>query len=1084
MAVRLFASIIIVLTLLTNSASAEDSISLNGLKFRSIGPSVTSGRIADFAFHPDDKSTFYVGTASGGLWKTTNNGSTWKSIFDGQASYSIGVVTLDPNNPNVVWVGTGENNAQRSIAYGDGVYKSLDGGKSWRHMGLKTSEHIGSILIDPRNSDTVYVAAQGQLWNSGGERGLYKTVDGGKTWERVLEIDEHTGINEVVMDKDNPDILIASSYQRQRRVWTLINGGPGSAIHKSSDGGKTWKKLSKGLPKGELGRIGLSMANSAPGMVYALIEANGAAKGLYRSTDYGESWEKRSSYGTSSPQYYNEIFVDPSDADRIYAVDTFSRISEDGGKSFKRLGVQHRHVDDHVIWIDPDNSDHIYIGGDGGVYESHDKGANWRFIDNLPLAQFYRVTADNAEPFYHVYGGTQDNATYGAPSRTVSQHGITNADWYITIFGDGFQPRVDPTNPDIVYAEFQYGGLARFDKKTGEIVYIAPQPENGEEQLRWNWNTPLLISPHNPETLYYGAEKLFRSDDRGNTWRAISGDLSRGLDRNTLEIMGRVWSVDSVAKNASTSLYGSLVAVDESPLFAGKLIVGSDDGLVHLTENGGADWKKIESIKGIPDQGLIHEVLASRHDVNTMYVVVDLHKTGDFKPYVAKSTNNGRSWKIITNGLPERGQAHTIVEDHIDPNLLFAGTEFGVFVSQNGGENWHQMKGGMPTISVRDLDIQRRENDLVVGTFGRGIYILDDYSALRANPSDLASTEATLLPAKDGQIYIERRSWGVGRKGFQGASFYSADNPPYGVTFTYYLKGSLTTAKQDRTKAEKIKIKDGNDTPYPSWDALEAERREEKPTMILTIRDENGDIVRRLTGPISKGFQRVTWDMHLPLSTPISLTDPKPGPFGPAPRGPFALPGKYTVSLSKRHKGVVTDIGTAQSFEIQRLYEGTFEANDLRRVQAFEVKTAKLQRAVSGAIRAHSEMVERIQYIKRATLLTPSLDENTRKTVDELHARMLGLGQKLTGGRIQSRFNEPAPWSISQRVNSIIGGHWGAFSSITSTHARAYELAAEAFTPALTELKAIRSEIETLEANIEAALTPWTPGRIINWEAE
>jgi photosystem II stability/assembly factor-like uncharacterized protein len=1084
MAIRLIMSVMIAFALLVGSAAAQDDIPLGGLKFRSIGPSVTSGRIADFAFHPDDKSTFYVGTASGGLWKTTNNGNTWAPIFDGQSTYSIGVVTLDPNNPNVVWVGTGENNSQRSVAYGDGVYKSLDGGKSWKHMGLKTSEHIGSIIVDPRDSNTVYVAAQGQLWNSGGERGLYKTTDGGATWELVLEIDEHTGINEVVMDKDNPDILIASSYQRQRRVWTLINGGPGSGVHKSTDGGKTWKKVSRGLPSGELGRIGLAMAPSAPGMIYALIEGNGSARGLYRSTDYGESWEKRSSYGTSSPQYYNEIFVDPSNADRIYAVDTFSRVSEDGGKNFARLGVQHRHVDDHVIWVDPDNSNHLYIGGDGGVYESHDKGANWRFIDNLPLAQFYRVTADNAEPFYHVYGGTQDNATYGAPSRTVSQHGITNADWYITIFGDGFQPRVDPTNPDIVYAEFQYGGLARFDKKTGEIVYIAPQPENGEEQLRWNWNTPLLISPHNPATLYYGAEKLFRSDDRGNTWRAISGDLSRGLDRNTLEIMGRVWSADSVAKNASTSLYGSLVAVDESPITAGKIIVGSDDGLVHITEDGGANWRKIESIKGIPDQGLVHEVLASRHDANTLYVVVDLHKTGDFKPYIAKSTNNGRSWKVITDGLPEWGQAHTIVEDHVDPDLLFAGTEFGVFVSQNGGDNWRQMKGGMPTISVRDLDIQRRENDLVVGTFGRGIYILDDYSPLRASASDLASNDATLLAPKDGEIFIERRSWGVGRKGFQGASFYSADNPPYGVTFTYYLNAGLTTAKQDRTKDEKAKIKEGEDTPYPSWDALEIERREESPSIILTVKDEGGNIVRRITGPTGKGFHRVTWDMHLPLPTPISLRDPQPGPFGPAPRGPFALPGKYTVSMAKRHQGALTDLGAPQSFEIGRLYEGTFEADDLRTVQAFELKTARLSRAVTSAIRAHGEMAERVQYIRRAILLTPSLDESDRAALDALHTRMLDLGQKLTGGTIKARFNEPAPWSISQRVNSIIGGHWGAFSAITTTHARAYDLAAEAFTPALGELKAIRSEIEALEANLEADLTPWTPGRMPNWSAE
>ncbi|MBT8061202.1 MAG: glycosyl hydrolase, partial [Gammaproteobacteria bacterium] len=652
---------------------------LSGIPLRSIGPALTSGRVADFAFRPGRSHEFYVGMASGNVWKTTNNGITWTPVFENEGSFAIGVVELDPTNPSTVWVGTGENNSQRSVAYGDGVYKSTDGGKSWKNMGLKDSGHISMIRFHPDDSDTVFVAAQGPLWSAGGDRGLYKTTDGGENWERILEIDEHTGVNDFVMDPADPDVIVASTYQRRRHVWTLVHGGPGSGIHKTTDGGQTWRKLEGGLPTGDQGKIGLAAAPSAPNMIYAIIEALPEERGVYRSTDFGESWEKRSDHASGSAQYYHELFVDPNNAERVYSVETFTHRTDDGGKTWERISFKHRHVDDHALWINPENSDHLYIGGDGGVYESFDRGEIWRHVRNLPTVQFCRATPDNDFPFYNVCGGTQDNFTQCGPSRTTYTDGITNGDWWFAQFGDGYKAQIDPTNPDIVYAQYQYGGLARFDRITGERMMITPQPEAGEDDYNWNWNVPLIISPHDSNRLYYGSEFLFRSDDQGMSWRKVSPVLRRDIDRNKLEVMGRVWSVDAIAKNASTSIYGALIAIAESPLEEGLLYAGTDDGLIHVSEDGGDNWRTVDSFRDVPDMSLIEDIIASNHDADVAYATIDNHKRGDYRPYVLKTTDRGRSWRLISNDLPERGSAHTIAEDHVDPSLLFVGTEFGVF---------------------------------------------------------------------------------------------------------------------------------------------------------------------------------------------------------------------------------------------------------------------------------------------------------------------------------------------------------------------------------------------------------------------
>ena len=1059
--------------------SADSSSAYSNIKLRGIGSAHTGGRISDFAVVPGEPHKYYVGVASGGVWKTENAGTTWKPIFDNYGSYAIGVVELDPKNPDVIWVGTGENNSQRSVADGDGVYKSVDGGKTFKNVGLKKSGHIGQIVIDPRNSDRVFVAAQGPLWSNGGDRGLYLTEDGGESWARVLDIDKYTGVSEVVINANNPDEMIASSYQRRRHVWTLINGGPGSAIHKSSDGGKTWSKLNNGLPGSELGRIGLIAAPSEPSTVYAIIEANDADKGIYRTSNFGESWEKRSNVISASPQYYQEIVVDPHNADKLFVLDTFSKVSLDGGKTFEQLAIKARHVDDHALWINPEHSNHLRIGGDGGIYESFDDGKHWNHLRNLPLTQFYRVAADNDLPFYNVYAGTQDNNTLGTAVRNTSVEGITNADWWVTLGGDGFEPAVDPTNPDIVYSQYQYGGLARSDRQTREFVYIIPQPEEGEDALRWNWNSPLLISPHNNERLYYGAEKLFRSDDRGDNWVAVSGDLSRGLDRNKLEVMDRVWSIDAIAKNDSTSVYGSLIALDESTLQGGLIAVGSDDGLIHVTTDGGDNWARYSKFKGVPDMSLVEDLQFSRHNKDVLYAVFDNHKRGDLKPYVLKSSNRGKSWSSISSNLPERGTVHTIVEDHIDPNLLFVGTEYGLFFTQNGGGSWKQLKGNFPTISVRDLEIQRRESDLVVATFGRGIYVLDDYSPLRTNEADLKNSAATLFPVKDTPIYIETRRWGgfTSDKGMMGDNFFIAPNPDYGVVFSYYLRDGLKTAKAKRQASEKKLQKDGKDTPYPSWDALRAEAHEEAPSVWLQVSDANGNVIRRVPASSGKGLHRVAWDFRLESRKPVELNKGPGSPWGNTPDAPLAITGDYQVQLMQRYQGAVSTLSQPRSFKLTELGVGVLTTDDRPALQAFQKQTAKLHSDILAAGKYLGEIDNRIKHVLKTIDITPAAGETMAQQARAIQAELRAANLLLNGDSIKTSANEKAAMSLSERIGSIPGGHWQAQAAPTGTHRNAYRIAEKQYRQLATMLKASDGKLAELEKALDKVDAPWTPGR-------
>ncbi|HEV8579471.1 MAG TPA: glycosyl hydrolase [Thermoanaerobaculia bacterium] len=1055
-----------------------------GLEMRGIGPAVVGGRIVDVAVDPTAPSTWYVAAASGGVWKTTNAGTTWSPIFEGQGSFSIGCVSVDPKNPLTVWVGSGENNSQRSVSYGDGVYKSIDGGKSWENVGLKKSEHIGKILIDPRDTNTVYVAAQGPLWAAGGDRGLYKTTDGGKTWKQALAISENTGVSDVVMDPRDSNVLYASAYQRRRHVWTLIDGGPEGAIHKSTDGGATWKKLSAGLPKEDLGRIGLAVAPSKPDTVYAIVESVGKAGGFFRSTNAGGSWEKRSDYVAGSPQYYQEIFVDPVNADRIYSVDVLLQVSEDGGKTFRPLGEKDKHVDNHVVWIDPANRDHLLVGCDGGLYETWDRGANWDFKSNMPISQFYRVSLDNDKPFYNVYGGTQDNFSLGGPSRTNNDHGIRNSDWFVTQGGDGFQTQVDPEDPNIVYAEAQYGALGRYDRKSGEQIYIQPQPGRGEPPLRWNWDAPLIISPHSHTRLYFAANRLFRSDDRGNSWTAVSPDLTRQIDRRKLKVMGKVWSADTVAYNASTSFYGNIVALNESPLKEGLLYVGTDDGLLQISENGGGQWRKIDTFPGIPENTYVSDVEASPLDADTVFLAFDNHKMGDFKPYLLRSADRGKTWTSIAGDLPERGSVLTVAQDFVNPNLLFAGTEFGLYFTIDGGKKWIQLSS-LPVIAVRDIALHKRENDLAVATFGRGFYILDDYTPLRMLKPEMLEQEAGLYPVKQAAAYIEASPMGGADRGFQGSSFYVAPNPPFGAVFTYYLKEDLKSRKEQRREQEKKLEKEGGTLVYPSWEALRTEEREPEPSVILTVTDEEGNVVRRLTAPPKAGFHRVAWDLHFPASTPTRLQEPERNFFSGPPRGPMVAPGKYKVTMAKRVDGVVTQLGEAQTFEAVPVGMATLPAQDRAAQLAFQRKTARLQRAVRGAAQAVDEARERLKYVQKAILDTPQADLKLSEQARALDLRLQDIEEKLSGDPVLASRNEPTPPAIIDRVEGIVQSHWASTSEATRTFQDDYAIAAAEFAPVLADLRqAIGVDLKSLEDQLETLGAPWTPGRLPSWTPE
>jgi len=1053
----------------------------SGLKFRSIGPAVASGRVMSIAVNPKNKVEYYVGVASGGVWKTVNDGTTWTPVFDKEGSYSIGWVALDPNDASVVWVGTGESNSQRSVSYGDGIYRSDDGGKNWQNLGLKKSEHIGRVVIDPRDSKVVYVAAEGPLWGPGGDRGLYKSVDGGKNWKAVLTISENTGVVDVAIDPSNPDIIYAAAYQRRRHVFTLIDGGPESAIYKSTDAGATWNKLKNGLPSVDMGRIGLAVSPADPNVVYATIEAADSKGGIFRSDDRGATWDRKNEFDAGA-MYYARVVADPKNVDRIFVMNVTLRESLDGGKTLHKVEENNHHGDNHAIWIDPENTKHALLGSDGGLYETWDDAKAWQFKANLPTVQFYDVAVDNALPFYNVCGGTQDYFSWCGPARTRNINGIVNSDWFVTTGGDGFRSVVDPVDPNTIYSESRYGVLVRYDKPTGQELVLQPQEGKGEPPLRWNWDSPIIISPHSHTRLYFAANKLFRSDDRGDTWKAISGDLTRQIDRNKLQVMGKVWEPDAVAKNASTSLYGNIVALAESPKKEGLIYVGTDDGLIQTTGDGGQSWTKSEKFPGIPDTTYVSRLAASSHDANVVYASFDNHKNSDFKPYLLRSTDSGKTWTSIAGNLPENGPVLAFAEDTVNGNLWFAGTEYGAFFTVDGGAHWVQLKGGLPTIAVRDMVIQAREGDLVIATFGRGFYVLDDISALRLIKAEALEQAAALFPVKDALLYIERHPLGGPKKGYQGESFYTAENPPYGAVFTTYFKEKLKTKKEKRHEAEKEAAKKNQTLAYPTNDELRAEAEEAKPEVYFMVYDESGAPIRRVEGSIEAGFQRTAWDLRYPAVSLREHAD-EGEDFPPAAaKGPLVITGNYSVRMFQKVGGAVTELGSGQKFKVVADGAGTMNALDHAAQEEFLRKVAGMYRAVSGALHTTEEVEARLKAIRGALRETPGAEKELSAVADSIQKRNREIRRVLDGDSEMEKRNEPVASSINNRMQAIMEGERFSLAKPTQSHVDDYNIAAAEFAEQLAKLHAlVEVDLTKLEKDMEAAGAPWTPGRVPEW---
>ena len=1056
--------------IVTPSTPLFDVSSVASLSFRLVGPALTSGRVVDLAIHPNNNDIWYVAAACGGVWQTTNHGITFSPIFDGQGSFSIACVELAPSNPNTLWVGSGENNNQRSVAYGDGVYKSLDGGKSFTNMGLKNSEHIGNIIIHPTNENILWVAAYGPLWKSGGERGVYKSVDGGKIWERTLNISENTGVSEIAIDPTNPDILYAAAHQRRRHEWTYIGGGPESALYKSTDGGATWREVKSGLPSGDMGRIGLAVSASDANYVYAIVEGRYGKGGVYRSVNKGESWSKQSDFSTSG-NYYQEIFCDPLDKNKVFAMDTYMHHSEDGGKTFKPTGEKNKHVDNHCIWIDPKNTNHWLVGCDGGMYETYTHAKEWKYYANLPIIQFYKVTTDNAAPFYNIFGGTQDNNSMGGPSATNNAAGILNSDWYITNGGDGFESATDWSNNNIVYAQAQHGWLVRYDKASGEKVPIQPMPGKGEAAYRWNWDAPLIVSSHDASTLYFAANKLFKSTNKGDDWQVISPDLSQQIDRNKLEVMDQVWTIDAVMKNASTTIYGNVIALDESPKKKGLLYVGTDDGLIQVSENDGGTWAKYNVFPGVPANTRVNMLTASLHDENTVYAAFNSQRQGDFKPYLYTSNDKGKTWTSISSNLPERGNVYCIKQDHVDPNLLFVGTEFGAYFSNDNGKIWTKISG-LPITAVYDLDIQKRENDLVAATFGRGFYVLDNYSPLRSLTKENLDKKAFLFPVKPALQYVPADPLGLDGTGFQGHNMWAASNPTFGATFSLYIKDEYKTLKDIRQEKEKALEKEKKDVFYPTFDELRKEALDEAANLIWVITDQTGKEIRRMTSSPTKGIVRMSWNLRSNSSTSIGATS-----------NGFLVPtGNYFVSISLVQNGLVEELVTKQSFTVIGLNNQTLVAKNPAELVLFRNDVAVLNQKINNASNWLGEVNDVLKEMQSTLINYPNTELSLLSETRALKLLYDEAALVLWGDKIKSsREFETLP-SINDRMGMVEYQLYENTAGVSNTHRANKEIAEEQYNALSISLGVISNRMKALQEKLNSVPIPYTKALSRFWK--
>lgn len=1052
---------------------------VSALPLRSLGPGVMGGRIADIAVHPTAPGVWYVAVGSGGVWKTTNAGTTWTPLFDDQPSYSIGEITLDPGNPEVVWVGTGENVSGRHVGWGDGVYRSRDGGRTWQRMGLPRSEHIGRILVDPRDGNRVLVAAEGPLWAPGGERGVYRSTDGGANWTPVLQIDADTGVTDLEFDPANPDVVYAAAYQRRRHVWGFLGGGPGSGLWKSEDNGKTWRRLATGLPQGDMGKIGLAVTPADPSLVYATIEAGEEERGFYRSRDRGESWEKRNgtiSNGTG-PHYYQEIEASPRDPARVYQMDVFLQVTRDGGGTMEVLETGHdKHSDNHALWIDPAHGEHLLVGTDGGLYESFDEGKTFRHFPNLPVPQIYKVALNHREPFYDILIGTQDLGTLHGPSRTLNRDGIRNQDWYVPLGADGYGVAFDPRDPDLLYLMFQEGMLFRKHRQDDEALMIRPQPAEGDAPERWNWDSPLLVSPHRPGRIYYGSQRVWQSDDRGGSWTPISGDLTDGRSRYEQKFFGRVWSVDALHDNNAMSKYATTTAIAESPLREGTLAVGTDDGLIQVSADGGRSWRRAAAIPGLPARSFVNDVEMSLHDAATLYVAADNHKTGDFAPYLFASSDLGRTWRSMAGDLPPGAIVWALQQDHVRPDLFFAATERGLYASLDRGTHWLGL-GGLPAISFRDLKLHRRDHDLVGASFGRGLYVLDDYTPLRELPAALAA-EGALFPVRDAWWFVPSQPGQAPGRPELGSDDFTAPNPPHGALFTYFLRTAPTSAHEARKVSEKTLGEQGKDVAFPGFDRLRAEELEAAPKVLLLVSDAAGRQVRSIEGPAREGLHRVSWDLRGAVPDPVVLDPPAfQPPWVSPPVGPLVAPGRYSAELVVVSASGVRPLGTAQSFEVKpvpNLAPGT----DPAAVAAFQGETAEAARRLAAAAAELGQVNDQLRWMRVTLRETPKADLALYARLDAVARAVAELERRLGGDPARQKLSEPDTPSLGDRVGAIRDGHWPTRQMPTATQRRNLEIATAGLEALESDLRALLAgELATLEEAFAAAGAPWTPRR-------
>ena len=890
---------------------------LAGMKARSIGPASMSGRVAAVDAVESNPDIVYVGAATGGVWKSADGALSFTPVFDDQPVAAIGAVAIFQPSPDIVWAGTGEGNPRNSVSVGNGIYKSTDGGRTWQHLGLDKTERIHRIVLHPRDPNIAWVAAMGQAWGQNADRGIFKTVDGGKTWSKVLFVNDRTGAADLIIDPSNPNKLFAAMWEYRRWPWFFNSGGPGSGLYVSHDGGTNWKRYAEedGMPKGNLGRIGLAISRSNPGIVYALVEADKSA--LLRSDDGGRKWTAvNTEYNIASrPFYYADIRVDPADPNRVYNVHSLISLSTDGGKSFRTLVPFAKvHPDYHAMWINPNDPSQIYVGNDGGIAESEDRGNSWRFVATLPLGQYYHIAVDNEVP-YNVYGGMQDNGSWKGPNTTWETAGIRNWDWQEVGFGDGFGTLPIITDPMVGYAMSQEGYIIRWNLRTGERKDIRPAPPaNAEKELRFNWNAAIAADPFDPNGVYFGSQYVHKSANRGDSWTTISPDLTTNRKEwQNQDKTGGITPDVTSAENFTTVITIAPSAIDRNVLWA-----GTDDGRVHVTRDGGSTWTSVEgNIKGVPANTWVPEIKASRHNAGTAFIVLDDHRRSNWTPYVYRTTDFGKTWtSLVTKTL--QGYALSIEQDPVDPDLLFLGTEFGLWVSNDAGKSWIKWTHGFPTVSVQGLVIHPRDHDLVVGTHGRAAYVIDDIRPLRSVSAQTLAKPLHFFEVPDAQTFTTRQKEGVR---FLGDGEFRGENEPYGALLTYSLNlPGLPHPVDEKERERKQKERDAAtkslvsetgepivDVPKEPEASAQAKPTEPKkdddkaPEVDIEVADAGGTVIRKFKGPAKLGVNRTSWELRRDAFKRVQVPGEEPSEFRPR-TGPEILPGTYTVTIKFRDK--------------------------------------------------------------------------------------------------------------------------------------------------------------------------------------